>query len=518
MWNATPLLRAYAQRRRAVLEAADPAATQARVLASLLRRARDTRFGEAFGFAGIGDVAAFQRRVPLLRHEDLWRDWWQPRFPRLVDATWPGLIPFFALTSGTTGARSKRIPVSAAMVRANRRAALDLLTFHLAARPASRILGGRSFLLGGSTALGPLAPGVAEGDLSGIAAATVPPWARRRVFPPPRLALSADWERKIAALAPLSLGADVRAFSGTPSWMLLFLERLAALHPERGARLAAFYPALELLVHGGVGWAPYRARFAAWLEGGGAETREVYPASEGFLAAADRGPDEGLRLILDNGIFFEFVRPGAVADANPDRRWINDAEEGRDYALVLSTNAGLWSYVLGDVVRLLSRRPPRIAVRGRLAQDLSVFGEHLAAAELDAAIAAAARALGGAVRDYAACARFPAADRARGGHLFLVEWEAGPGAGCPEPARFAALLDAALAAGNEDYATHRAGDYGLAAPEVRLAPPGFFAAWLAGRGRLGGQNKVPRVLADADLAADLERFLARFPGAPAAGG
>lgn len=508
MWDATPAARAYAGYRSAQLARQDPAAAQARVLAALLRAARETGFGRAHGFAGIGDVAAYQRAVGLHRHEDLWAGWWAPRFPHLADVTWPGPIPFFALTSGTTGARTKRIPVSPAMLRANRRAALDLLVFHLAARPASRILGGRSFLLGGSTALARLAPGVAEGDLSGIVAARVPFWAGSRVFPPPRLALEADWERKIAALAPASLAQDIRALSGTPAWLLLFLERLAALHPERGQHLAAFYPALELLVLGGVGLAPYRDRLAAWLEGSAAETREVYAASEGFIAAADGGPEDGLRLILDNGIFHEFVPPEMLTGDNPDRRWINDAEVGRDYALVLTTNAGLWSYVLGDVVQLVSRRPPRLIVRGRVGQDLSVFGEHLSAAELDRAVARAAQALGGTVADYAAAADFPAG-AARGGHLFVIAWSgpAGPG----WEARFAALLDAELAAGNADYAAHRQGDFGLAGPVVRLAPAGFFAAWMRARGRLGGQNKVPRVIADAALLADLRRFLAHFP-------
>jgi len=478
-------------------------AEQRRTLLRLVHAARETRFGKAYGFAEIGDVAEYQARVKLRRWEDFWNEWWEGDFPRLVDVSWPGTIPCFANSSGTSNGTTKRIPVSRAMMRANRRAALEVLAFHVANRPESRVLSGRNFLLGGSTALETLAPGIAAGDLSGIAATDIPFWVRRRMFPPRDLALMSDWERKIAAMAPLSLASRITSISGTPSWLLLFFAELARLRP--GARLAQFYPALELLVHGGVGFAPYRASFTPWLEGSRAETREVYPASEGFFAAADRGDGEGLRMLIDNGIFYEFVRPEEIGMAAPERRWIADAEVGVEYALVLSTNAGLWSYVLGDTVRLLERDPPRLMVTGRLGWSLSLAGEHLIGEELDAGIAAAAAALGGRVADYAAAALPPDESDARGGHLFIVEFSRADGEGAKAEA-FAAALDAALVHANDDYAAHRAGGFGLRVPRVVLVPPGTFAAWMAARGRLGGQNKVPRVITDAILLADLVRF------------
>ncbi len=502
MLDATPLLRAYAARRLSRLAAQDPAATQRRQLLTLVRRARATRFGRDHDFAAIRDVTDFQRCVALRRWEDFWRDYWSAPFPCLDDVTWPGRIPTFANTSGTTGAATKRIPVSRAMLRANRRAALEVLVFHLARRPHSRVLAGRNFILGGSTALERLAPGITAGDLSGIAAADIPWWARPRTFPPETLALLGDWERKVATLAPLSLHADVSSFSGTPSWMLLFLEHLARL--RQGERAATLYPKLELVVHGGIGFAPYRTQFASWLEGSRAETREVYPASEGFFAVADRGDDEGLRLILDNGLFYEFVRPTDLDSANPDRRWIGDAELGVEYALVVSSNAGLWAYVVGDTVTLIERMPPRLKVTGRTTWSLSVAGEHLIGQELDAGMAEAARALGGTVTDYAAAVVAPDAADPRGGHLFIVE-VAGVTAGSAEA--FAQALDAALARLNADYAAHRQGGYGMRPPRVVLVPQGGFAAWMRGRGKLGGQNKVPRVIANADLLEDLRRFV-----------
>ncbi len=309
-----------------------------------------------------------------------------------LPATWAGprgqgRIRFFANSSGTTQGPTKRIPLSASMLRSNGRAALDVLAWHFAHRPDSRVLGAASVFLGGSTALETLAPGVRAGDLSGIAAARQPLWARGRVLPRGAMARIADWRAKMAALAPAALAEPVASISGTASWMLLFLETAAALRPP-GARLRDLFPGLELLVHGGVGFAPYRERFAWFLEGSTASTREVYAASEGFVAVADRGDGEGLRLMLDRGLFFEFVRPADLGSPDPERRWVGDAELGQDYALVLTTDAGLWSYVLGDVVRLVSLNPPRVLVTGRTSWSLSVAGEHLSGAELDAAVSA----------------------------------------------------------------------------------------------------------------------------------
>jgi len=507
MLDATPLARAYARWRLFSLRRLDPAAAQEAALEALLKRAQDTRFGRAHGFAEIRHVAEYQRRVPLRTWEDFWREWWAGHFPRLEHVSWPGLIPYFAETSGTTSGTTRQIPVSREMVKANRRAALDVLAFHLAAWPESRVLKGRNFLLGGSTALTRLEKGVWAGDLSGIAAAEIPFWVRRRTFPPAKLALLGDWERKISALAPASLEAEVTSISGTPSWMLLFFSEIGRLRP--GQKLGRIYPGLELVVHGGIGFEPYRAAFAEWLAGSRAETREVYAASEGFVAVADRGEGEGLRMLLDNGIFYEFVRPEALQERAPERCWIGNAEIGVEYALVLSTNAGLWSYVLGDTIRLVDREPPRLMVTGRVGWLLSVAGEHLIGEELDAAVAEAAATLGEQVADYTAAALPPRSGEPRAGHLFVVEIESTAG---DVRESFAHALDAALTRTNDDYAAHRSGGFGLRPPEVVLAPPGTFAAWMQSRGKLGGQNKVPRVIRDEALLHELLRFIAERGG------
>ncbi|MBN8928396.1 MAG: GH3 auxin-responsive promoter family protein [Rhodospirillales bacterium] len=502
MLDATPLLRLWARRRLRQLARQDAVEAQRRTLRALMRRAAGTRFGQAHEFGRVDGVAAFQERVPLRRYEDFWRDWWQPAFPRLTDISWPGTIPYFAATSGTTTGNTKYIPVSRDMVRANRRAALDVLAHHLAARPDSRIFGGRSLVLGGSTDLVRQAPGIHSGDLSGIAAAEVPWWARSRYFPPRELALIADWERKMERLAPLSLEADIRALSGTPSWVLPFFARLGALRPDRPMRSTSWYPDLELFVHGGVSFAPYRSQFEAIFAGTRVDMREVYPASEGFVAIADRGPGEGMRLLADNGLFLEFVPVGEIDAPAPTRHWVADLEPGQDYAVVLSSNAGLFAYVLGDTVRFVERDPPRLLVTGRLGWSLSAFGEHLIGAEIEAALQCAATAVGVAVREYAVTPVYPAGPAEKGHHRFFVEFaEALPDGMVPT---FLAALDSALAAENADYRDHRPGMDG---PEVWRVPAGGFAAWMRARGKDGGQNKVPRVITDADLHRTLVRFL-----------
>lgn len=505
MLDATPLLRLYARRRLRTLAAQAPVATQRRQLLGLVRRAANTRFGRDHGFAGIRSVEAFQAQVPLRRYEDLWRAYWQPAFPRVRNATWPGTIPFFAVTSGTTTGVTKYIPVTRPMVAGNRQGGTDLLVFHLASQPGSRVLGGYNFMLGGSAALEQSAPGVWTGDLSGIVARTMPWWARMRYFPPRRLETMADWEEKIAAFAERAAHLDLRTIGGVPSWMLIFFDALARLRPDRGKALAAHFPNLELLVHGGVSFAPYRALFAELLSGSRAETREVYAASEGFLAVADRGDGEGMRLMLDTGLFFEFVPVEELDAARPTRHWAATIETGVNYAIVLSTCAGVWASVVGDTVRFVDTRPPRLLVSGRTSYTLSAFGEHLIGEEIETAVSDAAAAIGAQVTDFSVGPVYPAAGGDLGGHLYVVEFADGaPGAAALD--RFAAAVDERLSALNDDYRAHRSGGYGMKAPHIHAVPPGTFAAWMKRRGQLGGQHKVPRIINDDALFANLRRF------------
>jgi hypothetical protein len=357
-------------------------------------------------------------------------------------------------------------------------------------------------MLGGSTDLVKEADGVWSGDLSGIAVKRLPWWAKGFAFPPLDIALLTDWEEKLNRLAELSVKTDIRVLTGTPSWLLILFDKLSA---NAGRKVTArdAYPNLDLLIHGGVNFKPYRARFEEFLADG-AELREVYPASEGFIALQDETPADGLRLLLDNGIFFEFVPLEELDSSNPTRHWIETVEPGVNYAIVLTTCSGVWSYVIGDTVRFVSTNPPRILITGRTSYSMSAFGEHLIGEEVEDAVAAAAQSIGAAVTDFSMGAVFPKAPGDLGGHLYVVEF-----AQTPPPAavaQFASVIDETLKRRNDDYRAHRAEGFGMKAPEVRPVPPGSFAAWMKSRGRLGGQNKVPRIINDQDLFATLRDF------------
>lgn len=499
-------LKMYAPFRSRALNAENPAVSQQRELLKLVRAARNTKFGRDHDFAGIRNVYDFQQRVPLRSYNDLWDAYWRDGFPHVTDCTWPGTMPFFAVSSGTATGKVKYIPCSREMVKSNRRAALEIFVHHLSNRPNTRVWDGKCFVLGGSTDLQTQAPGILSGDISGIAAAEKPWWTRLGYFPSKDLTFITDWEEKIRRLAPLALQEDIRFISGAPGWLSILFEKMAALKSETSGRLVDLFPNLDLLVHGGVSFAPYRQRFERLLEGSHVDLREVYPASEGFVAIADRGPGEGMRLLSDNGLFYEFIPVDELGAADPKRYWVDTVETGIDYAIALTTCAGLWGYVIGDVVRFVDRSPPRILITGRTSYMLTAFGEHLTGALVETAVLAAASAINAQVSEFAVGTEFSEIEGELGRHVYVVEFlEA-----VDDPARidaFGATVDRELQERNEDYRERRAVDVGVKAPVVHTVPPGTFAAWMKSIGKLGGQNKVPRVISDQQVMTSLLDFV-----------
>ncbi len=498
MLDATPLLRLFSALRLRRLERQDPAETQKRQLLHLIRRGQKTAFGRDHSLDRVRSVEDFQAAIPLRTYEDFWQGYWVERFPDLSDATWPGRTPFFALTSGTTQGTTKHIPCTEDMIRSNARAGMDLLAFHALNRPRSRLLTGKNLVLGGSTDLQVLGPGILAGDLSGIEMKAMPWWIRPWTFPPLPLALMKNWEEKIDALVETAPRERIRSVSGVPSWLMIFFNKLFERHRIASGRLKDVFPHLEMVVHGGVHFEPYQDRFQKLLEGSGAETREVYPASEGFVAVADRGPEQGLRLLLDHGIFYEFVPLEEIGSPRPTRHWVGTLVPDLHYAVVLTTCAGLWGYILGDTVRFVETRPPRLQVSGRTDQMLSAFGEHLIEQEIEHAVSEAARRLGLNVVDFTMGAVLPQGLDRVGHHRMILEFAQGP---VPEELteRLAVSVDELLKSRNDDYAAHRQDGYGLGRPEILVVPPGFFRAWLQRRGQLGGQHKVPRIMTSREL-------------------
>ena len=510
--DATPIARLLLKRRHRRLMQADAVADQRKQLAKLVKTAAGTRFGRDHDFAAIKTVEDFQRAVPLRNYEQMWTGYWKDPFPILDNVTWPGRVPFFAVSSGTTSGASKFIPITRDMRRSNVNAAMNLLALHAAAKPKSRFFAGPSFMLGGSTELVKEADGVWSGDLSAIAAMTLPRWAQAFAFPPNDLALLTNWDEKLARTAEASLDKRIRILTGTPSWVLILLERVAALRKVRGDT-ALPYPELDLFIHGGINFAPYRERMTAFFAGRDVDFREVYPASEGFIGFADRGPGEGLRLNTHGGLFFEFIPVDELGSANPTRHWVETIQPDINYAVALTTCSGVFAYLIGDTVRFVDIKTPRLLITGRTSWMLSAFGEHLIGEEIDKAVLEAATAIGNAVTDYSVGPVYPDDTTPLGHHVFVVEFASPTD---PEArSQFSTTLDTALQRMNDDYRAHRGGGHGMADPRIEPMDTGGFAAWMAARGRAGGQNKVPRVISDAALLQNLRDFAGSYAGSSA---
>jgi hypothetical protein len=402
------------------------------------------------------------------------------------------------MTSGTTRGATKYIPVSREMVRSNRKAAQTVTAAHMAASPGSRLFEGRVFFLGGTTRLEEPAPGVRQGDLSGVAAIEVADALRPYTFPPLDLALEPDWDRKLERLAEHSIREPITLVSGVPSWLLMLFRRV--LEIAGGSTIAEVWPRLEVVVHGGVRFDPYQDAFREVIGSDAVRLQETYPCSEGFIAFGD--PATGLlRLLVDHGIFYEFIPLDEYREGEQPRTrpWLGEVRTGVDYVLAVSTCAGMWGHVVGDVVRFESLKPPLLRFAGRTKDAMSAFGEHLIGEEVEAAIMEAARAGGASAREWHVGTVF--ADDL-GHHLFIVEFDRPP-ADLP---RFRADLDAALGRRNDDYRAHRGPGSGIPAPAVLAARPGTFEGWMRRRGKLGGQNKVPRMDAAGALTRDLAEY------------
>ncbi len=476
---------AYSRRRMRALSAADPARVQERQLLGLVRKGAETRFGRDHGLGAVRNVEDFQRRVPLRTYEQLWNDYLGGAYPRLQDVTWPGLIPYFALTSGTTQGATKYIPLSREMLASNRRAARTLVATVMSANPASKLFEGKLFFLGGSTDLGRPYPGVREGDLSAISVLEISETLRRFSFPPLELALGTDWDKKLEQIASKSLTEPITLISGVPSWLLILFQRLLDLSGK--STIAEVWPTLEVVVHGGIKFDPYRESFRRVIGSDRVRLLETYPCSEGFIALEDLATGSGLlRLLFDHGIFYEFVPVDELGAEEPTRHWVGNAEVGVNYAIVVSTCAGMWSHIVGDTIRFERMDPPLLTFTGRTKYTLSAFGEHLISEEVEAGMAAAAAACGVSVREWHVG---PVFEGALGFHRFLVEFLEKPG----DLRAFRDALDADLRRRNADYDAHRAEGVGLPAPELIEVAPGGFEGWMRSKGKLGGQHKVPRM-------------------------
>jgi hypothetical protein len=489
---------AWAGQRMGSQARANAVETQKAVIRSLTKKARKTKFGVDHQFSSIRSVADYQSAVPVRTYEQFWDEYLKAVYPRAENLSWPGLVPFYALTSGTTQGATKYIPVTREMVTSNLVASRTMVAQHLASRPNSRLFNGKFFFLGGSTSLEEVSPGVRQGDLSGIAALEVTEALRPYTFPPLSLALLNDWEAKLQAFAEQSIRQPITLVSGVPSWLLFLFERIFQITGK--SNLREVWPTLEMVVHGGVKFEPYRKRFEEILgDPAGIRLQETYPCSEGFIAIEDAATPH-LRLLFDHGIFYEFIPVDELGNARPSRHWLGNVQLGVNYAIVVSTCAGMWSHLIGDTVRFESLDPPLITFTGRTKYSLSAFGEHLISEEVENAFVAAGEAMGAQVAEWHVG---PVFSGALGHHRYVVEFVTPP-ASLEE---FRNRLDADLIARNADYQAHRAEGVGIPAPELIQAQPDTFRDWMKSMGKLGGQHKVPRMDGSGQLTQKLVDFL-----------
>jgi len=490
------------------LDDMDAATVQHKILMKLVRHAQGTRYGRDHDFAFLSSVADYQNRVPLRDYDAFWTQYWQAAYPKLDNITWPGFTPYYALSSGTTSGATKFIPVTHEMVKSNRKAAFATMALYRAARPLARTFTGKFFFLGGSTEFRKQADGSHAGDLSGIATKELVDVARPYTFPSLELSLIPDWETKLAKLTEAGIREKIAAVSGVPSWMLKLFDTVLQATGKRTLR--DVWPELQLIVHGGTKFDSYRETFHS-VVGDGVDYCEVYPCSEGFIATEDPRY-KLLRLVPDHDIFFEFIpieyfQDGKLTTDKPTRHTLATVTPGVVYAVAVTTCAGLWSYLIGDTVRFESVQPPLLHFTGRIRNFLSAFGEHLIEEEVEKAIAVAAAVCGVRSKDHHVGPVFPTDPKVPGHHLYLIEFHDRPPA---DQQQFLTALDNELSRLNEDYAAHRLGNLTMMPPQLKLVPVGGFDAWMAARGKAGGQNKVPRMDNSGKMTYEIVSWLSAF--------
>ena len=474
-----------------------PHEVQKEVLAHHLNALSGTQFGREHGIAAGTTGRAYRQQVPLRDYNGM-KPWIHRVRDGESDVLWPGDVKWHAKSSGTTSDRSKFIPVTEdALERCHYKGGKDLLAMYVDAAPKARLYGGRHLIVGGTGRTEAADNGVLTGDLSAIIINNLPWWCEWRRTPSRSIALMENWEEKIETMARTTLEQDVRIVAGVPSWTQVLLERI--LEIAGADHLGEVWPSLQLYMHGGVSFSPYREAFDRIMPPG-IHTIETYNASEGFFGIQDRLGADDMLLMLDYGIHYEFLP--FEADFDPERSpfaptiGLEEVELDVDYALVISTNGGLHRYVLGDLIRFTSRSPYRIRVTGRTRSCLNLAGEELMVGDAERALATTGRQFGVELRNWTACAVRHGADIGTIGHH---AWRIEPGqasGGLPPANLFQAALDRNLRKVNSDYDAKRTSNLVLRMPDVQWVPQGTFENVLKSKGKLGGQHKVPRLSMD----------------------
>jgi hypothetical protein len=458
-------------------------------LRKLISTAQNTEWGRRYGFENIKTLTDFKKSVPLQDYESL-----KPFIDRAKkgekDILWPGETKWFAKSSGTTNDKSKFIPVTTeALETCHYKGGKDLISLYVKYKPDSKMFTGRGLVLGGSSEINKSNPPSYSGDLSSIIIDNLPIWAELHRTPSKKIALMSEWEEKLDKMAKLTVDQNVTTLAGVPSWTLVLLHKVLKL---KGAQhINEVWPNLETYTHGGVSFVPYKKQFDAIFNLPEINYMETYSASEGFFGLQDlygSAFDGGLLLMLDYGVYYEFIPLKYMNDQNPETLSLDEVEMDENYALVISTNSGLWRYQVGDVVKFTSLNPFRIKITGRTKQHINVFGEELMVENVEKAIQIASDRTNSVITDFTGCPIFMEVNE-RGGHEWVVEFSKPP----ESIGLFTEIFDTALKSVNSDYEAKRYKDFVLQPPVLHKVEKGSFYNWLKEKGKLGGQHKVPRL-------------------------
>ena len=472
-----------------------PIDVQNELLEHLLHTAKNTEIGKQYDFASISTYREFAERVPVTSYED---NHLQIERARKGESNifWPTPIKWFAKSSGTTNSKSKFIPVSSASLEhCHYAASKDLLCMYLNNNPDANLFLGKSLRLGGSKELYKENATV-YGDLSAILIDNMPFWAEYSSTPNNEVSLMADWELKMQAIVDQTIQENVTSLAGVPSWMLVLLNNV--LESTGKSNLFEIWPNLEVYFHGGVNFDPYIEQYNTILPKDNFRYYEIYNASEGFFAIQDRNANKELLLMLDYGIFYEFIPMDTYGSASEKIIPLEQVQVAKNYALVITTNAGLWRYKIGDTVRFTSISPFRIKVTGRTKHHINVFGEELIIENAETALKQASKHTQCEILDYTAAPIFMEG-REKGAHEWIIEFKTPP----KDLSLFTKSLDSALMDLNSDYQAKRFNNITLNLPKVHVARQRLFYDWLKQKNKLGGQHKVPRLSNKRDFIEEL---------------
>lgn len=466
-----------------------PFETQSRVLNGLLRQGSQTAYGRKYSFGDIANATEYSRQVPVVDYEDV-KEFIDLMMHGSEAVLWPGQIHWFAKSSGTTSDKSKFIPISHENLKGcHLKSSWDALAMLYAMLPDASVFQRKNLVMGGSLSPFEEYPDTTYGDVSAIMLQHMPAVGRPFFTPDFETALLDDWEEKIERMVRICPKEDVVYIGGVPTWTIVLFKRI--LEATGKENMLEVWPNLQAYTHGGVGFKPYRETFARFIPSPDFEYQEVYNASEGFFAAQDRIGADDMLLLLDHGIYYEFLPASEWDSENPRSVQLHEVETGVPYALVISTTGGLWRYMPGDTIHFTSTMPHRIQVIGRTQQYINAFGEEVMIANTEKAVAHACKEHGVHVADYTVAPVYLDGSQ-KGRHQWVVEFDDPP----DDVGSFAATLDATLQQLNGDYEAKRSSDLALVQLEVVVAPPGTFECWLAGKDKLGGQHKVPRLSND----------------------